>query len=196
MAAVVGGEFALDEVGRGRRAGGEGMLRLARPPWIESERGVRGPGFTGLQSGGRRKRTWRVVGRGWCSRAIVFGADQVVRDCGKDKGRGLKTRSMNGQYDAVPRSFVIQSPSSLNIPGLHGGDEDALELSAGANRPGGGAVLFEFAWEVCNQVGGIYQVIRSKAPSMIERWGDRYCLVGPYDAGKAQLEFEPTRPSA
>jgi len=91
---------------------------------------------------------------------------------------------------------VSQLRPNVNITGLHSSDEDALELSAGANRPGGGAVLFEFAWEVCNQVGGIYQVIRSKAPSMIERWGDRYCLVGPYDANKAQLEFEPTRPSA
>ncbi len=52
-------------------------------------------------------------------------------------------------------------------------------------------MLFEVAWEVCNQVGGIYQVIRSKAPSMVQRWGDRYILVGPYDPAKAQLEFEP-----
>ncbi|MBM4107657.1 MAG: glycosyltransferase [Phycisphaerae bacterium] len=52
-------------------------------------------------------------------------------------------------------------------------------------------MLFEVAWEVCNQVGGIYQVIRSKAPSMVQRWGDRYLLIGPYDPVKAQLEFEP-----
>ena len=37
--------------------------------------------------------------------------------------------------------------------------------------------LFESAWEVCNQVGGIYTVIRSKVPSVIEKWGkDNYCL--------------------
>ena len=53
------------------------------------------------------------------------------------------------------------------------------------------AFLFEIAWEVCNQVGGIYQVLRSKAPLMGERWRDRYCLIGPYVEGKAQLEFEP-----
>jgi glycogen(starch) synthase len=53
------------------------------------------------------------------------------------------------------------------------------------------AFLFEVAWEVCNQVGGIYQVLRSKAPLMTERWRDQYCLIGPYIEGKAQLEFEP-----
>jgi glycogen(starch) synthase len=54
------------------------------------------------------------------------------------------------------------------------------------------AFLFETAWEVCNQVGGIYQVVRSKVPLMVERWRDRYCLIGPYIAGKAQLEMEET----
>jgi glycogen(starch) synthase len=54
------------------------------------------------------------------------------------------------------------------------------------------AFLFEIAWEICNQVGGIYQVVRSKVPLMAARWRDRYCMIGPYVAGKAQLEFEPS----
>ena len=54
------------------------------------------------------------------------------------------------------------------------------------------AFLFETAWEVCNQVGGIYQVMRSKVPLMVNRWRDRYCLIGPYIGGKAQLEIEET----
>ena len=33
------------------------------------------------------------------------------------------------------------------------------------------ALLFEVAWEVCNQVGGIYTVIRSKVPAMVDQWG-------------------------
>jgi glycogen(starch) synthase len=49
----------------------------------------------------------------------------------------------------------------------------------------------ELAWEVCNQVGGIYTVLRSKVPSMISRWGSRYCLVGPYNPHTAEVEFEP-----
>jgi len=65
------------------------------------------------------------------------------------------------------------------------------------SSPGGQAdpqdrkpILIEVAWEVCNQVGGIYQVLRSKAPSMVSRWQDRYCLVGPYEQANAAVEFE------
>jgi glycogen(starch) synthase len=54
------------------------------------------------------------------------------------------------------------------------------------------AFLFEVAWEVCNQVGGIYQVVRSKVPLMTARWRERYCLIGPHVEGKAQLEIEET----
>lgn len=52
-------------------------------------------------------------------------------------------------------------------------------------------LLVEVAWEVCNQVGGIYTVIRSKAPSMISNWGGRYCLIGPYIHKHMPAEFEP-----
>src|SRR5690606_5421183 len=51
-------------------------------------------------------------------------------------------------------------------------------------------VLFELAWEVCNQVGGIYTVIRSKVPAMVEKWGENYCLIGPYFPQTAAIEFE------
>ena len=54
--------------------------------------------------------------------------------------------------------------------------------------------LFEVAWEVCQQLGGIYTVIRSKIPSMIERWGERYCLVGPYNPATAAIEFNEDEP--
>lgn len=56
-------------------------------------------------------------------------------------------------------------------------------------------LLFEAAWEVCNQVGGIYQVLRSKASFMIRAWHDSYCLVGPYIADKAATDFEPAQPA-
>ncbi len=51
--------------------------------------------------------------------------------------------------------------------------------------------LFEIAWEVCNQVGGIYTVIRSKVPAMVEQWGENYACLGPYFPQKAMTEFEP-----
>ena len=53
------------------------------------------------------------------------------------------------------------------------------------------SLLVEVAWEVCNQVGGIYTVIRSKVPATMPAWGDRYCLLGPYFPTMAQGEFEP-----
>ncbi|WP_345225109.1 glycosyltransferase [Hymenobacter koreensis] len=53
------------------------------------------------------------------------------------------------------------------------------------------ALLVEVAWEVCNQVGGIYTVIRSKVPATVAGWGERYCLLGPYFPQAAQAEFEP-----
>lgn len=54
------------------------------------------------------------------------------------------------------------------------------------------SLLVECAWEVCNQVGGIYTVIRSKVPTMSEIWKENYCLIGPYFHNKATAEFEPS----
>ncbi len=51
-------------------------------------------------------------------------------------------------------------------------------------------LLIEVAWETCNQVGGIYTVIRTKVPSMVEKWGNDYILLGPYFAQTAAAEFE------
>lgn len=56
------------------------------------------------------------------------------------------------------------------------------------------ALLFEVAWEVCAQTGGIYTVLRSKAPATVNRWQDDYCLIGPW-RDKAEMEFEPEAPS-
>jgi len=54
------------------------------------------------------------------------------------------------------------------------------------------SLLVEVAWEVCNQVGGIYTVIRSKLPSIVKKWGDNYCLIGPNVHPNVSVEFEPT----
>lgn len=57
-------------------------------------------------------------------------------------------------------------------------------------QPKSNALLVEAAWEVANQVGGIYTVIRSKAPSMLNNWGDRYLLLGPYVHPNVSAIFE------
>jgi glycogen synthase len=59
------------------------------------------------------------------------------------------------------------------------------------NAPANNALLVEVAWEVCNQLGGIYTVIRSKAPAIMETWGGRYCMIGPYVNKNIQAELEP-----
>jgi len=65
-------------------------------------------------------------------------------------------------------------------------------LSAAATYPPQSDVaLFEISWEVCNQVGGIYQVLRSKAEAMVRRWGNCYVVVGPWLPAMAEVEFEP-----
>ncbi|HLT81124.1 MAG TPA: glycosyltransferase [Cyclobacteriaceae bacterium] len=53
------------------------------------------------------------------------------------------------------------------------------------------AYLTEVSWEVCNQVGGIYTVMRSKVPAMVNNWGTNYCMLGPYTGRGIQAELEP-----
>jgi len=55
-------------------------------------------------------------------------------------------------------------------------------------------MLFEVSWEVCSQAGGIYTVLRSKAPFTARDWGDHYWLIGPYREQSAKIEFEAHRP--
>ena len=50
--------------------------------------------------------------------------------------------------------------------------------------------LFEVSWEVCNKVGGIYTVIRSKLPEATSIFGEEYFVLGP-DL-KTNLDFEET----
>ncbi len=58
-----------------------------------------------------------------------------------------------------------------------------------------GSFLLEIAWEVLNQVGGIYTVVRSKVPTNVKKWGNNYCLIGPYIPHNVSTEFEPIEDS-
>ena len=53
--------------------------------------------------------------------------------------------------------------------------------------------LFEVSWEVCNKVGGINTVLKSKAAKIVEYYGGNYCMIGPYFADKVS-EFEEMLP--
>lgn len=54
--------------------------------------------------------------------------------------------------------------------------------------------LFEVSWEVCNKVGGIYTVLKSKAATQHQLYGDKYCLIGPYVEKEAKIRFERENP--
>ena len=56
--------------------------------------------------------------------------------------------------------------------------------------------VFEVSYEVCNKVGGIYAVIKSKAARMAEQYGEGYCAVGFYEPSQARLEFDEGQPPA
>ncbi|PSH00714.1 MAG: hypothetical protein BRC30_02075 [Nanohaloarchaea archaeon SW_7_46_7] len=53
--------------------------------------------------------------------------------------------------------------------------------------------LVEVSFEVANKVGGIYQVLRSKASKMEDFYDDHYLTVGPYDEESARSDFAPRK---
>jgi glycogen(starch) synthase len=69
---------------------------------------------------------------------------------------------------------------------------ETVEHVGGHGAPAAHTLLCEISWEVCQQVGGIYTVLRSKAPTAVKRHGQHYCLVGPYNPEITPQEFEET----
>ncbi len=56
-------------------------------------------------------------------------------------------------------------------------------------------LLFEVSWEVCNRVGGIYTVLKSKAAKMASHYRQGYFAVGPYFQKKVAGEFQEEIPT-
>ena len=54
-------------------------------------------------------------------------------------------------------------------------------------------ILFEVSWEVCNKVGGIYTVVKSKA-ELINNAYEEYYLIGPYIDKDARESFNEKAP--
>jgi len=54
-------------------------------------------------------------------------------------------------------------------------------------------ILFEVSWEVCNKVGGIYTVVKSKA-ELINNAYEEYYLIGPYIDKEARESFNEKAP--
>jgi len=55
--------------------------------------------------------------------------------------------------------------------------------------------LFEISYEVCNKVGGIYTVLKTKAPYIVEHYGrENYIMLGFYNPKLAIAEFNEKTP--
>ncbi len=78
----------------------------------------------------------------------------------------------------MPKNTTITKNSSGSLNGTE------------VHKEGQGPFLLEVAWEVCNQVGGIYTVIRSKIPATIQKWKGSYCMIGPLLDADVSAEFE------
>lgn len=52
------------------------------------------------------------------------------------------------------------------------------------------SLVFEVATEVANRIGGIYSVLKSKAPVSVGQYGDNYTLLGPLCKATYQSEVE------
>ncbi|MCJ1352991.1 MAG: glycogen synthase isoform 1 [Icmadophila ericetorum] len=70
-----------------------------------------------------------------------------------------------------------------------------MEDPSSANRDIKNHMLFEISTEVANRVGGIYSVIKSKAPVTTAEYGDRYTLIGPLNRVSAAVEVETLTPT-
>jgi len=68
-------------------------------------------------------------------------------------------------------------------------------MAAAGTRDVRNHLLFEVAWEVANKVGGIYTVIKTKAPVTCQEYGSRYTLIGPLSYKSAPMEVEALTPS-
>ncbi len=54
--------------------------------------------------------------------------------------------------------------------------------------------LFEVSWEVCNKVGGIYTVLRSKLKQVAANFGSNYLLIGPIVGNNRHFVEDNTSP--
>ncbi|EQL02021.1 hypothetical protein G6O67_000221 [Ophiocordyceps sinensis] len=70
----------------------------------------------------------------------------------------------------------------------------ASDASRSQTRDVKNHLLFEIATEVAHRVGGIYSVIKSKAPVTTAEYGDRYTLIGPLNRQSAAVEVEEMDP--
>lgn len=82
---------------------------------------------------------------------------------------------------------TAESQLSIESNNIQGDPENLMELTQNEID---NSLLMECAWEVCNQVGGIFTVIQTKVPATKTKWGNNYLLLGPYFANQTSAIFE------
>lgn len=118
---------------------------------------------------------------------------------------------MDGNTNAGPilkrasSSRLVKQFNDLNF------DDDTISIDRGHTAKAENRFVFECAWEVANKglfcefkfiyrpnsyflVGGIYTVLRTKAPVSTDELGDQYCMLGPYFEDRVKLEVEVLEP--
>ncbi|CAN5583587.1 glycogen/starch synthase [soil metagenome] len=90
-----------------------------------------------------------------------------------------------------PQPSAAPAPAAASTAPIDSATPQSSPPDADRSQP---PLLFEVGWEVCWQLGGIYTVLRSKIAAMQKRWGDRYCLIGPYNPVTAAREFDELTP--
>uniref|UniRef100_A0AC35EUW7 Glycogen [starch] synthase n=1 Tax=Panagrolaimus sp. PS1159 TaxID=55785 RepID=A0AC35EUW7_9BILA len=99
--------------------------------------------------------------------------------------------SQNSMQNSISRklssSRLVKQFAELNF------DEDDAN-DQGFRAKAENRIVFECSWEVANKVGGIYTVLRTKAPVSTDELGDQYCMLGPYNEQQVKLEVEVIEP--
>ncbi|KYQ91195.1 glycogen synthase [Tieghemostelium lacteum] len=98
---------------------------------------------------------------------------------------------MNQVFGTPNSTFLETRYNLLNPRGSSGTIPQGLGGGT-VNEPN--TVLFDIGWEVAKKVGGIYTVLKSKAPVTVETFKSSYALIGPYNPETAATEFESLEP--
>src|SRR5512137_1571182 len=105
----------------------------------------------------------------------------------KDYSQDTKVVPIPPAPRPAPRSEPAPSPAPVPEPVRERSSEPPTPLDTSTDN----RLFVEVGWEACNQVGGIYTVLRTKSQVTTRRYGNRYCIVGPYNESAADTEFEP-----
>ncbi|GAQ36896.1 glycogen [Aspergillus niger] len=115
---------------------------------------------------------------------------------GSQAGRHMRlVTSRDGSFPQICPELVQAETKSVPLSALKASMASEDNGQEPIKRDVRNHILFEVATEVANRVGGIYSVLKSKAPVTTAEYGDRYTLIGPLNRASAAVEVEELTPS-